>query len=77
MILGEGELFTQFSVDERDMMISFANYQQPDWDLPKIFYILNAFSLVGLIFTIAALAAFFIPRLLRKTVVVRGEYSRK
>jgi len=60
------ELWTRFTLDEREKMLQFASYQQPKWDIPPIQHTLNAISLVSLILAILLPGGYLIWEKLKK-----------
>lgn len=60
------ELWTRFTLDEREKMLQFASYQQPEWDIPPIQHTLNAISLVSLILAILLPGGYLIWEKLKK-----------
>ncbi|MEJ2486418.1 MAG: hypothetical protein P8Y68_11855, partial [Anaerolineales bacterium] len=44
LVYDTDELFTRFTLDQREMMEEFVHYKQPDWDIPRIQHILNRVS---------------------------------
>lgn len=66
LVYGTDELWTRFTLDEREEMLQFASYQQPDWDIPPIQHTLNAISLVSLIVVILLSGGHLIREKLKK-----------
>ena len=44
LVYDTDELFARFTIDQRETMEQFAQYQQPDWSIPRIQLVLNGIS---------------------------------